>query len=162
MNCPNCNQTLQKGMTFCPNCGTNVKDITDKAECPACRQVNDPDATYCKRCGCNMQTGQPVTVVPQPSNRMLWPSLLIVVWFLLLIVLTIVRQVCIVATNEWYGEPSLRIAMGIIGIIDAVILLLPAIAVPHKWLRIAAIVLALPIIIYSIINSVSAYFISPF
>ncbi len=45
-NCPNCGETINSEMCFCPKCGTSLKK-----ECPNCKHINSFGNDYCEQCG---------------------------------------------------------------------------------------------------------------
>lgn len=44
--CPKCQNKLEAGARFCPNCGTDLG-----LACPSCGKVVLPDDLYCRSCG---------------------------------------------------------------------------------------------------------------
>lgn len=49
-NCPNCGETINSEMSFCPKCGASLKKI-----CPNCNHVNSFENTYCEQCGTKLE-----------------------------------------------------------------------------------------------------------
>lgn len=44
--CPDCGETIDGDMKFCPKCGTALK-----RKCPVCQHANNHDSAYCAQCG---------------------------------------------------------------------------------------------------------------
>ena len=54
IDCPDCGSTLDAEVNFCPDCGTDVRDLEPDApltECPSCDSDVDPDDNFCVNCG---------------------------------------------------------------------------------------------------------------
>ena len=148
MNCPTCNTPLYRGMKFCPGCASNVEDITSKPVCPSCKCEVSSDDTFCKHCGTNIKTGLTPSVKKQSY---LWSGILIVAWFVSHLIINGAYQVLNAIQPEY--ETHIVIS-GVISCISSFLVLLPAIAVPHKVMRIVAIILAIILIIWGIISNI--------
>lgn len=55
MNCKFCGAEVEEGAKFCPNCGKNLEEASEKKKCPQCGAELEKDAKFCLKCGCSLE-----------------------------------------------------------------------------------------------------------
>ena len=61
MNCPKCNEEIEKDSLFCPSCGEKLTN-EDSKKCPKCGVSNKNDASFCNGCGYNFSTSKEIVL----------------------------------------------------------------------------------------------------
>lgn len=55
MKCIFCGSEVEADAKFCPKCGKNIREASDKKKCPKCGSELEKDAKYCLKCGYKLE-----------------------------------------------------------------------------------------------------------
>ena len=109
--------------------------------CPKCQNQNEETAQFCKNCGLNLHYTQPI------NNGNDTSSILLLVFILIALVSAISQFALQKLVVHWY-EGTTKYLIGSIWILQNFNLILPALAIKNKTLKIIGIVLISILIIY--------------
>lgn len=111
--------------------------------CPKCQNQNEETAQFCRNCGTNLYFSQHETKTENDVS-----STLLLVYILIAFFAAIVQLVIQRVFSISYWESPWRYIMGLIWIISNISMILPALAIKNKSLKIIGIIFAALMIIY--------------
>lgn len=113
--------------------------------CPKCNHENEDGALFCRHCGSSMNPVQN----PKKSNI---SSVLILVWVIAVAVLNLATYCYTRFIDNWYSDA--RTGYVILMLIHNVVMILPALAIKNKVMKIVGIIVMSLMIIWWIVQNI--------
>jgi len=110
--------------------------------CQKCQTQNEESAQFCRNCGANLRYTQSETKTGNDVSSTLLLVYILIAFFGAIVSFVITKFI------GSYWEGSWRYVMGIIWLISNISLILPALAIKNKSLKIIGIIFAAIVIIY--------------
>lgn len=117
--------------------------------CPKCFQENDDNALFCKHCGKKLVKEEHV------SDKL--SNILLLAFAVTFFVTNVIQHLLVAFVDGWYH--GWRVVYFLIGIVQMIACLLPAIAIKNKALKTGAIVLVAIPVLYGVYNNIRNMFI---
>jgi hypothetical protein len=118
--------------------------------CPNCQSQNKENAQFCRNCGSNLW----YTPDLKQDNDVLLLVYILIAFFAAVVQFVIQR----IFSISYFGKSPWIYVMGLIWIISNISLILPALAIKNKSLKIIGIIFAAIIIIYHIYGNIEFMF----
>jgi len=118
--------------------------------CPNCQSQNEENAQFCRNCGSNLW----YTPDLKQDNDVLLLVYILIAFFAAVVQFVIQR----VFSISYFGKSPWIYVMGLIWIISNISLILPALAIKNKSLKIIGIIFAAIIIIYHAYGNIEFMF----
>lgn len=113
--------------------------------CPKCNRENEDGALFCRHCGSSMNPVQK----PKESNI---SSVLILVWVIAVAVLSLATYCYTGFIDNWYRDA--KTGYVILRLIHNVVMILPALAIKNKVMKIVGIIVMSLMIIWWIVQNI--------
>jgi len=113
--------------------------------CPKCNRENEDGALFCRHCGSSMNPVQN----PKESNI---SSVLILVWVIAVAVLSLATYCYTRFIDNWYSDA--KTGYVILQLIHNVVMILPALAIKNKVMKIVGIIVMSLMIIWWIVQNI--------
>jgi hypothetical protein len=123
--------------------------------CPKCQFQNEENAQFCRNCGTNLHAPQ---VQQNQGNDN--SSTLLLVYILVAFFVVIVQFVIQRTFSMSYWETPWKYVRGIIGLISGFSIILPALAIKNRQLKIIGIILAALLALYHAYANIAFTFLS--
>lgn len=117
--------------------------------CPKCFQENDDNALFCKHCGKKLVKEEHV------SDKL--SNILLLAFAVTFFVTNVIQDLIVAFVDGWYH--GWRVVYFLIGIVQMIACLLPAIAIKNKALKTGAIVLVAIPLLYGVYSNIREMFI---
>jgi hypothetical protein len=117
--------------------------------CQKCQTQNEESAQFCRNCGANLRYTQTETKTGNDVSSTLLLVYILITFFAAVVQLVIQRVFSIP-----YWEGGWKYVMGLIWLISNISLILPALAIKNKSLKIIGIIFAAIVIIYHVYGNI--------
>ena len=113
--------------------------------CQKCQSQNEESAHFCRNCGTNLRYTQQGLNTENNVSSILLLTYILITFFVVVVQLVIQRVLEI-----HYWESNWKYVLGLFWLISNISLILPALAIKNKFLKIIGIIFAVIIIIYNV------------
>ena len=118
--------------------------------CPNCQEQNGKDALFCKNCGTELYH-------PQQETNDNTSSILLIIYLAIIMFSGIAQQLLTTLVEDWYQTP-VRFVYYVIGFISSACIILPALAIKNKTLKLIGIIMSsLLIVVMSLYRYVDIF-----
>ena len=117
--------------------------------CPNCKNPNEKDALFCKNCDTELYHPQ------QETNNN--TSILLIIYLAIILLSSIVQHLLAMLVDDWYYQTPVRFVYHVIGFISSACIILPALAIKNKTLKLIGIIMSSLLIVMSIYNYVGVF-----